>query len=176
MKYVPNSPESRSGRSGVALLILILVGATAVVIGLNANYDNKQDSAPTEPERPDIFGDIPADVAPTRKPRSGSGDGSTYSGGSIEDTADWDAAVEVAGRAEIALREAIAAQDSGAAEQVKQKGRQARELYDRALELANPWLEENAEVYGREHPQVARADRKTRAWVKELVVLRRLTR
>ncbi len=174
MNYASNSQGSRSGRSGVALLIVVLVGVTAAVIGMNANYDDKQANTPTEPEKPDIFADIPGDEAPTRKPRPARGDGSAYSSGPIEDTADWDAAVETAGRAEIALREAIAAQDSGATDQVKRKGTLARELYDRALELANPWLEANAELYGREHPQVARADRKTRGWVKELAVLRQL--
>ena len=170
---------SRSGGgTGLALVLVLCLAGAAVAIALNARAGRATSrTTTTESPRRDIFADLPPDVP---KARRGSSDGSGKSRGSslskVElptDEEAWNQAQDYAKRAKLALQEAIAAQDAGARDLAKKKGSEAQELYSRALQSANPWLEALAEQFGRDDPLVQRVDRITSGWAREVMALKK---
>lgn len=172
------SSRSRSSRgggpSGAAVAFVVLIAATAVVIALNARSGGKQDAVVQQkPERKDIFADLPPDVPPER------GSSTTTMLTDYEnvplptDERSWNEATDYAARAEIALKEAIAAKNAGATDLAKKKGAEAQELYSRALQAANPWLASITAEYGSKDPLVVRVDRTTSEWAQEIVFLKK---
>ena len=160
----------------MAFLVIVLLAATAAVVGWNASQ--KPAPAPPADDGPDldIFAGVPDD-----QPRARDEGESSSPFADIEapvrevDPSAWEDALDYARRAEVALREALSAQSAGLRDLARERGAEAQTLYSRALEVANPYLAWIASQYGRNDPTVRDVDRQTQLWAKELVLLRKST-
>jgi len=173
-------PRRRARKPGpplLPILALIVVMAGAVYIARLAAQNKPEKEKPKEEvQAQDIFGDLPLEQPPDR---SAFGHGkkrlTNTAPAGLADDANWIAAKQVASDAAAELELAKAAKAAGDHAAWNTKGKEAKELYDKAITMTAVWEEKLMEDYGDTDRQVRAIMDERNKWFDMLRTLHKTT-
>ena len=161
----------------ILILVVLMVGAVVVARMAAQGQKTTEEEEPAEVTAESIFGDLPREEPPTRKPGSGSKPKKLYekAPAGLASNSTWIAAKAVAADAKATLEEAKTAKAAGDHAAWADKGVRAKELYDEAITMTAEWEEELMEKYGDNDRQVSEIKRERDGWFNMLRTLHKTT-
>lgn len=158
------------------VLALLVVIAGAIVLARMAAQNEKPEEQPVEPVKAvDIFGDLPVEEPPVRAGGGGRKGATNRAPTGLANNDLWIEALRTADEAATILAEASKAKTAGDHATWNTKGKQAKELYDKALMDTALWEEELMTEYGDTDRQVRKIMSIRTKWFDKLTALHKTT-
>jgi len=159
----------------IAVFIALMVGVLVIARMIAQNKPAPVEE-PTPVTSKAVFGDLPEELPPEPRTRSGSSR-KLYEKAppGLAENATWVEAKAIASRAKAALDEAKTAKAAGDHGGWADKAGRAKDLYDEAITMTAMWEEELMEAYGDGDRQVVAIKRERDGWFNLLRTLHKTT-